>query len=64
MENMDLRQAIKSRDLRFNEIASEMGITPQHFSKLMSEKLSAYNFNRIIDAVNSLVTKRGENADG
>ena len=63
MENMDLRKAIENRDVSFDEIANELGITIEQFNCMMDKELELDDFNMIVDAVNEIWSRRFEEED-
>lgn len=54
MENIDIRTMVYDSGVHYKEIAEEMGICPEHLSRLMKEELSQKNKIRIIDAIEKL----------
>ena len=54
MENIDIRLMLSDKGISNKYVAKKIGISPEYFSKLMSKPLSAYNRQRIIDAVTKI----------
>lgn len=51
MENVDIRLMLFEKGISFKNVALYIGISPEYFSRLMSKPLTAYNRQRIFDAI-------------
>lgn len=54
MKNIDIRMMVYDSGVHYKEIAQELGICPEHLSRLMKNELSHKNKIRIIDAIEKL----------
>ena len=54
MKNLDVRMIISENGLRYKDVAKEVGITPEHFSRLLRFTLSPENKSRIVKAIQKL----------
>lgn len=54
MRNLDIRLLVDEAGFKYKDIAYEMGVTPEHLSRLMSEPLKPEMKTRIITALHRL----------
>lgn len=54
MKNLDIRKEVSGNGLRYKDVAKEIGVTPEHLSRLMRYTLSLENKERILKAVEKL----------
>lgn len=59
MKNIDVRVAISDSGLRHKDVAREIGISPEWFSRLLKDDLSPENWIRITDAIERMKEKTG-----
>ena len=59
MENKDIRDKARVEDIRFWQIAKELGITASYFSVLMRSELSAEWRLKIGTAIDAIALRRG-----
>lgn len=58
MKNIDVRVAISDSGLRHKDIAKEMGISPEWFSRLLRNELSPENWIRVTQAIERMKEKK------
>ncbi len=54
MENVDIRLMLSDKGISSKHVAKRIGISPEYFSRLMSKPLTAYNRQRIFDAITKI----------
>jgi len=54
VKNLDIRKEVSGNGLRYKDVAKEIGVTPEHLSRLMRYTLSLENKERILKAVEKL----------
>ncbi len=59
MENKDIRDKARIKDIRFWQIAKELGITASYFSVLMRSELSEERRQRVTNAIDAIIARRG-----
>ena len=57
MNNLDIRLYVKDSGLLFNDVAEQMGVTPEYLSRVLRYQLKPEMRERILTAVREL---RGE----
>ena len=58
VKNIDIRIAISDNDLRHKDVAREIGVSPEWFSRLLKNDLSPENWIRISNAIERMKEKR------
>lgn len=58
MKNIDVRIAISDNGLLHKDVAKEMGISPEWFSRLLRDDLTPENWIRISKAIERMKEKR------
>lgn len=54
MKNLDIRILVDEYGFKYKDIAYEMGVTPEHLSRLMREPLKPEMKTRLITALHRL----------
>ena len=60
MQNLDIRVLVSDANLKYKDIAAQMGISKWWLSKLMSHELTKENRSKVMKAIMEL---KGENND-
>lgn len=58
MKNIDIRIAISDNGLLYKDVAREIGVSPEWFSRLLKNDLSPENWIRISNAIERMKEKR------
>ena len=58
--NIDIRSELMARGLRQYQVAAVMGITEEHFSRLLRKELPKERKEEIRQAVNKIVSQKEE----
>lgn len=61
MKNLDIRIAVKDSGLTYKRIAQQIGISQEWLSRIMSQKLSKKNRERILAAIEAIKKEEAEN---
>ena len=60
MKNIDIRMIVSDKGLTYKQIASEMGITAAHLSRVMGADLKPIMRLRILNAIDKLESLKEE----
>lgn len=60
MKNIDIRIAVSDAGLKYQDIAAQMGISKFWLSKMMRNEMSKKNRERVLRAINELITDGAE----
>lgn len=60
MKNIDIRIAVSDAGLKYQDIASKMGVSKWWLSKMMRNEMSKKNRERVLRAINELITEEAE----
>lgn len=60
MKNIDIRMAVSDAGLKYQDIAKQMGVSRVWLSTLMRHELTKENRERVLRAINELITDGAE----
>lgn len=60
MNNLELRKAIETSNLKYWQVANKLGMTDGNFSRMLRIELTKENKERVLNAINELKEEREE----